>query len=783
MSSATLPPQPAALPVNLAGIPDSLKVLPQWTLWRFIRRKGDWVKMPFQPNGQPAKADDPQTWSTFDAVAAAYQERQGFWSGVGFEFAPEGNLIGVDFDGCLTETGAFAPWTSELRGRFASPDVPDPADIIKQLASYAEVSPSGRGVKLIGIGRLPGKQNRIGDKACGVEFYSQGRYFCLTGHRVPGSPAEVCDVSDALGPIYAGIFGADAKGNGKPHSNGSAPTDDEILRAIGASRTCDKVTRLLAGDTAGFPSPSEADLALASHLAFWTRDAGQVERMMRTSLLSREKWSRDDYLQRTISKALATVTESYDWGHHRVPISGGSTGPKLTAVDGRTEVANGTRLAKKHGGDVRWCDVWAKWLAWDGKRWAIDQRRALDAYAKGVCRDLWNEIGEFTRTAGDSAANLIKEMIRFAKASGGSHGVDAIVRLARSEPGIPIMPDTLDADPWALNCDNGTLDLRTATLRPHSRADCITKLCPVPFDPGATCPLWCEFLRKIMAGDETLIAFLRRAVGMSLTGVVRDHVLLFLHGGGSNGKSTFINTLLALMGPDYGMKGGLDLLMLKNGEVHPTERADLAGKRFAACVESTEGRRLAESLVKELTGGDPVRARRMREDFWQFQPTHKIWLASNHKPSIRGTDHAMWRRIKLVPFTVQIPDADQDHALPEKLKGELPGILAWAVRGCMEWQEKGLGEPNAVRAATDEYRVEEDVLGQFLEARCELGEEHETAASILYEGYRNWAEAAGEATVTQTAFGRALRERGFAVEKGTRGCQRGRKLWRGVGLR
>jgi putative DNA primase/helicase len=270
---------------------------------------------------------------------------------------------------------------------------------------------------------------------------------------------------------------------------------------------------------------------------------------------------------------------------------------------------------------------------------------------------------------------------------------------------------------------------------------------------------------------------------MSLTGVVQDHVLLFCYGTGANGKSTLINTVQEMMGSDYAMKAPPDLLMVKSAEGHPTERADLAGKRFVACVEAGEGRRLAESLVKELTGGDRVRARRMREDFWEFSPSHKVWLAANHKPVVRGTDRGIWRRIKLIPFTVAIPEERQDKKLPGKLKGELPGILNWALLGCIEWQATGLGEPESVRRATAEYRSESDILGAFLDECCIVGDGCEAPASLLYNEYHRWAEASGEKPITQTAFGNAMTERGFVSDRFTGGFHKGRKKWGGVGLR
>ena len=265
MSTATqTPPRPTAPPVNLDAIPAVLRERNQWVLWRFTlrwdkkTRKKEWAKVPYQPNGSKAEADDPRTWSPFDVVAARYRDNPQFWSGIGYELSADDPFAGVDLDGCRRDDGTFVQWASELLAKFSSPGVPDPIEIIKQLATYAEVSPSGHGVKLIGVGKLPGERNRLGSKENGIECYDQKRYLTVTGHRVPGTPAAVNDCSAALTMIYNGIFGTKPKGkaksNGKVHSAGKVPTDDEVWDAIAKSKTAGKITALKSGDTAGYPS-------------------------------------------------------------------------------------------------------------------------------------------------------------------------------------------------------------------------------------------------------------------------------------------------------------------------------------------------------------------------------------------------------------------------------------------------------------------------------------------------------------------------------------------------
>jgi putative DNA primase/helicase len=343
--------------------------------------------------------------------------------------------------------------------------------------------------------------------------------------------------------------------------------------------------------------------------------------------------------------------------------------------------------------------------------------------------------------------------------------INAMLDLARSEPDIPILPEQLDRHPWLLNCPNGTLELQTGTLREHRREDYITKLCPTPYDPNATAPQWEAFLSRIFDKKSGLIAYVQRMLGCCLTGDVSEQLVWIFWGVGANGKSTLLNTFIEMLSNDYAIKAAPELVMVKRGETHPTERADLFGRRLAVCVETDEGRKLAEALVKDLTGGDRQRARRMKEDFWEFTPTHKIILCTNHKPAIAGTDHAMWRRVRLIPFTVIIPEAEQDKRLPEKLQAELPGVLAWCVRGCLDWQRDGLGLPEEVKAATAEYRLDQDLVGRFIADMCDLHPELRCRAGQLYTAFVGWGDCVGEkqavAAKSQRAFGEALRAKGF----------------------
>jgi putative DNA primase/helicase len=452
-------------------------------------------------------------------------------------------------------------------------------------------------------------------------------------------------------------------------------------------------------------------------------------------------------------------------------------GPRVNLTD----VGNARRLVKRHGAELHFVHPWNSWLVWDGKRWAIDQtgevvRRVKETQAahfhsameqRRALREDESDQGRVERKRVDS---LLAHLLKWEDA----RAIRRCLELARSEPGVPLLPDDLDREPFLLNVLNGTLDLRTGQLHAHRRDDRLTKMAAVEFHEDAACPLWLGCVRRWMNGNENLVRYLQRVVGHGLTGDVREQVVWFFHGPGANGKSTFLTTILSMLG-DYGMQAIPELLMVKRHESHPTERADLFGKRLVATIETEEGKRLAEALMKQFTGGERLRGRKMRQDFFEFDPTAKIILAANHKPVIRGTDLAVWRRIKMVPWTVIIPDAAKDKALPAKLRAELPGILAWAVIGCLDWQRDGLAEPDEVRAATAAYRSEQDLVQQFLDECCRLHRDARAQSSRLLEGYHAWS---GDKLMTAQAFRNSLKDKGFQSVKGTGGCW----FWHGIDL-
>jgi putative DNA primase/helicase len=420
-----------------------------------------------------------------------------------------------------------------------------------------------------------------------------------------------------------------------------------------------------------------------------------------------------------------------------------------------TDLGNAQRLVKRHGADLKFCHEQKKWLVWDGTRWAVDSNGEVERRAKHTVISIYAEAAE------EEDADRRGCLAKWAAASESRGRISAMIELAKTEPDIPISLGALDANPFLLNCQNGTVNLRTGELQDHRRDDFCTKLVSVSYDPVATCPLFLDFLDQIMDGNDGLTTFLQRAVGYSLTGSTEEHVIFVFHGGGANGKSTLVETVRTLLG-DYAATADPNLLLAGKDEGVRNDVARLAGSRFVSTVETPAGKRMAETLVKQLTGGDRIAARFLYCEFFEFTAQFKLVLATNYRPRIYGTDKGIWRRIRLVPFNVTIPDADQDKELPNKLRCELPGILAWALKGCLKWQEHGLGVPPEVSAATESYRQEMDVLGAFLAECCHENPALTVPVRDLYQAYACWCDENGEQPLKKRDLGIQLSERGFA---------------------
>lgn len=429
-----------------------------------------------------------------------------------------------------------------------------------------------------------------------------------------------------------------------------------------------------------------------------------------------------------------------------------------------TEVGNGLLYAYLFNKEVLYTHE-EGWYKWDGQRWKLGNNDTPIVFAQKLPAFLLKRAAIIAKAGNDEKS---KAIAKWAFATQKHSNV--ISTIAEARPHLSVEKSALDAHPMLLNTLNCTLNLEKARLQvqDHNRADLLTKLAPVEYDPKAKCPKWIAFLEKVMAGKEQLIKFLQVAAGYSLTGSTQEHVLFLLYGTGRNGKSTFINTLLSLLG-DYGATAQFESFL------HDTTRsvsaspdlAGLDGARLVAASEPPQGRRLNESLIKRLSGGDTIKAAFKFKNHFEYVPQFKLWFSANHRPEIKGQDEGIWKRVKLIPFTVTISKAEMNTKLPEELRTELPGILNWALEGLAIWHREGLIAPPEVEAATEAYREESDTFKTFLAENCLVDEKHKAIISELYKNYAEWCVQSGEKYLRKKDFIAGLKERGFKVGEGS----------------
>jgi putative DNA primase/helicase len=439
---------------------------------------------------------------------------------------------------------------------------------------------------------------------------------------------------------------------------------------------------------------------------------------------------------------------------------------------GRTDEQNAERFIDKNLEHLMYVPEWGRWLVWDGRRWYDDNGVGVRRLARLYVKNLWRELGKKVSSIGRDEFSKIQT---FVKRSNSAAGIKALIDLARSDPRIVCSVKDLNRHLTLLNVENGTIDLATGKLRDHDPADRITQLAPVRFDTAATCPEWLATLELVFNGDQGLIRYVQQLLGYSCSGLTDYHVLPICWGSGNNGKSTLWNVVEKLLG-DYSKPATQDLL-LPVQQQHPTIIADLYQRRFVPVAEIDQNRKLAEAITKTLTGGDKLTARRCKEDFWDFDPTHKLWLSSNHKPRISGTDEGIWRRVRLIPFTVDISKKTKPKPGFSKwlVRNEGSGILNWLIAGFKDYHEHGMVEPDCVKAATDEYRDSEDILGVFIKEHCVVEKGATATAEQLFDAFKN--DFGGK--WSKTAFGKAISER-FTKDKAWEGINRGKVVYQGI---
>ena len=737
-------------PYNFNEIPAELKALPQWILWKFETRNGKQTKVPCQVSGEMAQANNRRTWSTFATAVKFYLE--GDYDGIGFVFSRQDNYIGIDIDKCVADgkTNAFA------------------AEIIDTLDSYTEFSPSEKGIHIIIKGSLPQSVLGTGRKNTkhGLEIYSYGRFFTFTGNRENSN--DVYDRTDELAEVFEQYFDdSDIQGRvnlAEFEKDEIKISNESLWEKIFRSKNGDEIRSLYNGNLIN-DDHSASDLALCNHLAFWTgNSAPRMDAMFRETSLIRDKWdvihfsdTNETYGERTIGVAISsTSTTILDSKQQFEEFSFDFIGLDEVVEDKPkrkfklTELGNAERIAYEYGHVIKFVND-IGWFIWDGKRWRIDTKKEIERITAKVLRSL-------NKSEDESEMKWARMCER------------RNVRMNSIKDLMPLVPGEraeFDKHKYLLNVENGIVDLKTGKLQQHARELGLTKITNIAFDENAKCPEWMNFLDQIFQGDKELAEYMQRLIGYSLTGEISEQIMVFLIGGGSNGKSTFINIIKDIMG-DYGRQAKSDTFIKKKETGANNDIARLVGSRFVSAIESEDGEQLSEAFVKQITGGEPVLARFLRQEFFEFIPEFKVFFTTNHKPVIKGVDEGIWRRIRLIPFNLQLPKEKRDKKLPEKLSLEMPGILNWAIEGCLKWQQSGLKDPAIVMKATGDYKEEMDILGPFMFECCFKREDVQIEAKELYEVYANWCFRNGEHQLKNRAFYRILETQGFKRERGNR---------------
>ena len=484
-----------------------------------------------------------------------------------------------------------------------------------------------------------------------------------------------------------------------------------------------------------------------------------------------------DMMVNAVNTAAANETDA------NVPTDQPTDGQETVLEFSPSEVGFAERFVGYWGETTRYDASRGTWMLWAGTHWTPDNRDSVVGQMIKVAKYIINVEVLALRSDSENDEDYYAMSARARKKDAIQlhtyRTISQSLKLARALPGMTTLVSEYDADPMAFNCQSGVIDLKTGLVTPHNSRQLLTKISPVRLGlPSENCPRWMQFLDEIMCGDQELVAYLQRLVGYILSGRMDEQCFFLFYGGGANGKSTFINVVKHLMGA-YGHQVDFTTFMDMNRGASPrNDLAALVGKRFVVSPEGMQGKALDEPVVKQFTGGDAMSVRFLNKEFFEFNPVGKIVLASNHLPVIKGTDHGIWRRMRLVPFLAKFDKANADQELTAKLIAEAPAILSWAVEGTQLWVKHGLGIPSAVSAATMNYRSSMDIFQTFLDERCHIGAGLKIGSQAFYDSYTNWCASAGiRIPMKQSAFKQRLEERGFALKKEA-SCN----VWLGIGL-
>lgn len=721
---------------NYDKIPEEMKKERRWVLWQREERDGRVTKIPFDPNtGAMAKSNDESTWGTFEQCL----QKQPAYDGLGFMLGM--GFFGVDLDHVLKND----------EGRAMA------RDFSEALNTYCEVSQSGDGIHFICRGKLPSGRRRKGN----IEMYDSARFFALTGNRVKGCE-ELRECTESIKALYHKYLDDEA-GKYVYHDESAPMTDEEV---ISKALSCgdQRFYSLFYGkwEEEGYPSQSEADMAFAMKLAFWTKkDAEQMDRIFRKSGLMREKWNKQrgdtTYGAQTIASAISRCGDVYGSvgadDSLSFPSSPVATKKREYTLD---DTGNAMRFADRFGSSVRYNFDNKTWLVWDGKQWATDTKEVVRGYVDALIQEMRGEaMGQADQKTADTLWKNVKHL-------SSSNGKTAMLKEAQHLDGIASSNADFSKNPYLLNTQNGIVDLRTGTNLPHRREEMMNKITSCPCDMEHEPELWLKTLDGIFKGDKELIDFVQKALGYTITGDTKETCFFQCHGKGSNGKSLFFGAVYDILN-SYALNVQVESILSRgksgNAGNASSDIARMAGARFVRTNEPDDGARFAEGLVKQLTGSDPVTARFLYGKEFEFRPEFKLWIACNYKIEVRGTDKGIWRRMRLIPFEACFEGSGDDKTLNKRLEEEYPAILGWLVKGCLKWQKEGLEPPESVKRATMEYKTEMDIVENFLKEKTELDPQSYEKASKLYEVYVAWCRRGNEAFLSSVKFGTEMTTR------------------------
>ena len=713
-------------------IPTELQNLKQWCCYKLVEQKNTdkLSKLPINPETKKgAKSNDPSTWVDYD-TALLYADE---YDGVGFFFTPP--YVGVDIDSVNLEKID----TKTL-------------EIINTLDSYTEISVSGKGLHIIVRGSIPGGVCRKGT----LEMYQEARFFAMTGNILRGCPDEVYDRQQELEKIYKKYMEQPKIIVDYGIQDKRIVNLNDLLKVKN-----EKFRKLFSGQFEEYPSQSEADLAFCSMVAYFTDgNAELMDKAVRESQLYRNKWDKkhgaDTYGNLTIKKALD--------GYTRRDFLPELYMDKYYPYD---DTGNADRFTDIFKDRVLYSYTNKGWYIYDGKRWLFDTLGRINDYfeqsievmkKQGMTTNvpmLENETSEDYQKRLKAIRTAYEKHLTY---SHSNRGTVAGVKQSMHKNSVDI--SEFDGNDMLINLENSVYDMVSGINIPHDATLKFTKKANVSYDESKKCPHWEQFLREIFNDDKDLIKWIQKALGYSLTGKTSEQVMFILNGNGRNGKSVFLDVVSHIFG-DYRTNIQPDSLMVKNSQGANSDIARLKGARFVTTVESNDGMRFNEGLVKQLTGGDTVTARFLHANEFEFTPKFKVWMATNHRPIIRGTDKGIWRRIRLIPFEREFTEEEVDLDLTSKLLAESDGILQWMLKGLEMWQKERLGMCEKILMANKEYRQEMDVVSTFIEECVNNSLGKEVKAAELYQHYKNYCSQNGFFVLTSTKFGRELDNKGY----------------------